>query len=76
MNGGITPAELMAEEQAAYRREIGKLDNFAFALLNATDGDSAMAEFMLDDFIALLFEDGCFSTWRYWLLLRKIREGL
>jgi len=72
----VTPAEIIAEERAAYQREMAKLDDFAFALLNAADGDPAMAEFMLDDFISLIFENGVLSTWRYRLLLRKIRDGL
>jgi len=68
--------DLIAEEREAHARELQKLDDFGFALLAAADGDPAMAEFLLDDFIALLFEDGALSTWRYRILLRKVREGL
>ena len=68
--------DIVTCEREAHERELGKLDNFAFALLNAAGGDPAMAEFMLDDFIDLLFEDGALSTWRYRIVQRKIREGL
>lgn len=68
--------DLIAAEREAHGRELRKLDDFAFALLNAADGGPAMAEFLLDDFIDLLFEGGALSTWRYRILLRKIREAL
>jgi hypothetical protein len=59
-----------------FKRELGKLSDIAFAFLNATDGETAAAESMLDDFIDLLFEGGALSTWRYRILLAGIREGL
>jgi hypothetical protein len=68
--------DVIDAEREAHGRELRKLDGFAFALLNAAGGDPAMAEFMLDDFIDLLFEGGALSTWRYRIVQRKIREGL
>lgn len=59
-----------------FKYELGKLSDIAFAILNATNGDKAEAETMLDDFVDLLFEGGALSTWRYRILLANIREGL
>lgn len=64
----------IAEDE--YRRELKKLSDIAFVFLTASNGNSAQAERLLDDFIALLFEGGALSTWRYRILLRHIREGL
>jgi hypothetical protein len=68
--------DIIDAEREAHQREVAKLDNFAFALLNAADGDTAAAESMLDDIIDLLFEGGALSTWRYRILLAGIRAGL
>jgi hypothetical protein len=65
-----------AQIESEYRREIRKLDDLAFTFLNAAGGDTADAERLLDDAIALLFEDGTLSTWRYRIILAAIREGL
>jgi hypothetical protein len=65
-----------AQIESEYRREIRKLDDLAFTFLNAAGGDTAEAERLLDDAIALLFEDGTLSTWRYRIILAAIREGL
>ena len=70
------PHSIAPEIEADYRRELGKLSDFAFAFLNATDGDKAEAEQLLDDFIDIVFEGGALSTWRYRILLADIREGL
>jgi hypothetical protein len=59
-----------------YRRELTKLSDIGFVFLNATDGDPAEAEELLDSFIDLLFEAGALSTWRYRILLAEIRRGL
>ena len=58
------------------RRELGKLNDVAFALVNATGGDPAQAEALLADFIDLVFEGGVLQMWRYRLLLAAIRDGL
>ena len=74
--GDPLAADIIAEERARHLRELSKLDDFAFALLNAADGDSAAAQSMLDDVVDLLFEDGVLAMWRYRIVQRKIREGL
>ena len=65
-----------AELEADHLREIRKLDDIAFGLLRGADGDQAEAEKSLEDFIEILFEGGVLSTWRYRIVLAKIREGL
>src|ERR1044071_747580 len=60
----------------AFKYELCKLSDIAFAFLNAANGDKVEAETMLDDFIDLVFEGGALSTWRYRILLANIREGL
>jgi hypothetical protein len=69
-------AEITKEIEAAYRRELHQLSDFAFAFLNATDGDRSEAERLLDNFIDLLFEADALSTWRYRILVAEIRKGL
>jgi len=59
-----------------HREEFWRLDELGFALLRATGDDSRAAERLLDDFVNLLFEGGVLSTWRYRLLLQRIRLGL
>ncbi len=59
-----------------FEPELRKLFDLAFVFLNASDGDMAEAEGLLDDFIDLLFEGGVLSTWRYRILLAQVREGL
>jgi hypothetical protein len=68
------PVDTQIEED--YQREIRKLDDIAFTFLTATYGDSPEAEKLLDNFLALLFEDGVLSTWRYRIVLAAIRAGL
>ena len=68
--------EITAELEAAYRAELRRLADVAFAFLSATDGDQAAAEKLLDDCIDLLFESGALQLWRYRLVLSAIREGL
>ena len=70
------PAEIVAEQDAAHRRELRKLSDLAFTFLNATDGDRQAAENLLDDSLDLLLEGGILSTWRYRILLQQIRVGL
>lgn len=60
----------------AFKYELRKLSDIAFAFLNAANGDKVEAETMLDDFIDLVFEGGALSTWRYRILLANIRQGL
>ena len=56
--------------------DLRQLDDIAYALLGATNGDIPAAVNLLDDTIQLLFEAGALSMWRYRILLAKIREGL
>jgi hypothetical protein len=65
-----------AELEADHRRELRKLDDIAFALLNATQNNTLQAERMLDDFVELLFQGGALSMWRYRILLQQIQAGL
>jgi hypothetical protein len=71
----ITPAEIVAEQGAEYRRELRRLSDLAFTFLNATNGDQVGAEKLFDDFIDLVFQGGALCTWRYRILLVQIREG-
>ena len=59
-----------------YRRDMRKLSDISFVFLNASGGDVAQAEGLLDHFIELIFEGGAMSTWRYRILLGQIRVGL
>ena len=59
-----------------FEPELRKLSDLAFVFLNASDGDRAEAEDLLDNFIDLVFEGGVLSTWRYRILLAQVREGL
>lgn len=72
----IDPSEVIAEQHAQHIRELRRLDDIAFGFLNATNGDEPEAVNLLDDSIQLLFENGALSTWRYRIVLAKIREGL
>ena len=72
----IKPAFIVAELEAQDLRERRKLDDIAFALLNATSNDPAVAERMLDDFVDLLFESNALCMYRYRWLLARVREGL
>jgi hypothetical protein len=52
------------------------LNDFAVILLFAAGGDKRKAESMLDNIVDLLFEGGALSTWRYRLVLERIKDGL
>jgi hypothetical protein len=65
--------EITREIEADHERELKKLSDHAFMFLTAVDGDPAEAEELLNNFIDLLFEAGALSTWRYRLVLAKIR---
>jgi hypothetical protein len=69
-------AEITRELEANHARELRRLSDLAFVFLNATAGDRAQAESLLDDTIDLLFEGGALSMWRYRIILAAIREGL
>lgn len=69
-------AEIRREQEREHRRELRRLDDFAFIFLHATNGDVREAEELLDKFIDLLCEDGVLSTWRYRTVLNRLREGL
>ncbi len=68
--------EVIEEQLRDADREMRKLSDLAFVFLNATNGDRAAAEHLLDDSIELLCEGGIFCTWRYRIVLEAIREGL
>ena len=72
----LDPAEIQAEIEAAHLAELLKLSDLAFIFLTAAGGNTAEAEQRLDDFIDLLCEGGVLSTWRYRILLDRVREGL
>lgn len=72
----VDPAEVIAEQEAEFLREIRRLDDIAFKFLRVAEGDQVQAEKSFDDFIDVLFEGGALSTWRYRIVLAKIREGL
>lgn len=69
-------AEIIAAQAAEHLREIGRLDDLAYGFLTATQGDETKAANLLDDAVELLFAGGVLSTWRYRIVLSKIREGL
>ena len=73
---GPTSSEIQAELEADHRLELRKLDDFAFLFLSRANGDIGQAERLLDSFVDLIIESGVLSTWRYRLLLAKVREGL
>ena len=75
MNTGVA-TEIIAEQAADHLREIRGLDDIAFTLLRATEGDPVEAEKILDDTIELLFEGGVLAMWRYRIVLSKVRQGL
>ena len=68
--------EICRQQEAEHKREFRRLSDLAFVFLNATDGDIAEAERLLDDCLNLLCEGGVLSTWRYRLVLNFVREGL
>ena len=72
----LLAAEVAAELEAAHRAELRRLSDFAFVFLNASDGDQAAAEKLLDDCIDLLFEGGALQLWRYRHVLSAIQKGL
>jgi hypothetical protein len=71
-----TPGDAVLIPEAEYRRDLKKLNDFAFVFLSAVNGDTAQAERLLDDFVDLILEAGVLSTWRYRLLLGMVHEGL
>ena len=68
--------EVCADLATDHLREIRRLDDIAFRLLRGADGDQVEAEKSLEDFIDNLFDNGVLSTWKYRIVLAKIREGL
>ena len=72
----VKHSDIVAELEAQDLRERRKLDDIAFALLNSTSNDPAVAESMLDDFIDLIFESNTLCMYRYRWLLARVREGL
>jgi hypothetical protein len=72
----LSQLELITPENEArilYARQDHTLNLFALALLQAACGDRAKAEALFDDIVDLMVEDGALSTWRYRLVLAKIR---
>jgi hypothetical protein len=76
MNSCSIAAEVITEQAAEHLREIRRLDDIAYRFLRGTDGDQVEAEKLLEDFIDVLFEGSALITWKYRIVLTKIREGL
>ena len=71
-----TSFDKLSPEAVQHLVELQRLDDIAFIFLHPVNGDIVEAETLLDNFIDLILEDGNLSTWRYRILLAKIREGL
>jgi hypothetical protein len=69
-------AEIIAEQEADHRREMRKLSDIAYVLLEAADGNPLEAERLLDEWLGLLCEGGVLSTWRLRIVLGLIGRGL
>jgi len=74
-NDSVFPNKIVTDIEAAYRRELRQLSDIGFIFLCAAEGDIRAAETLFDDLIALLFEGGALSLWRYRIVLERIHEG-